>query len=89
MGTYGSMIAYDSYDIEGLKALGKNVTKGDFDEPDYDATEKRRLKKTYEIIDNNKQALAQSVTDIKATYGVEYTIFKVLDMILWEYGATL
>lgn len=88
MGTYGSMIAYDSYDIEGLKALGKNVSKCDFDEPDYDATEKRRLKKTYEIIDNNKQALAQSVTDIKATYNKDYTVFKVLDMDLWWYGAT-
>ena len=84
MGTYGCVIAYDSYDNKGLRALGvKTPNKLDLS---------TLLTKTYDIIHDNKDLFKDIMGDMK-TYidpetskPVNYTVFKVLDMILWEYG---
>ena len=44
------------------------------------------LQNTCEIITARKEEFKKLMADIQAKYGVQYTAFKVLDMILWSYG---
>ncbi len=77
MGTYGCVIAYDTYDCAGLKQFGMRVSEGS-------KLEKEILEKTRAIIvdpKNNFQAIMEQVRK-----KVNYTPFKVLDMILWIEG---
>lgn len=77
MGTYGCVIAYDSYDMKGLRALGVRAPQK--------LEMKTLLEKTYSIIDRNRNEFKSVMKDMEQ-YPVKYTAFKVLDMILWEYG---
>lgn len=77
MGTYGCTIAYDSYDMKGLRALGVKAPQNQ--------EMRNLLGKTCDIFTENKNVFMNIMQDMKR-YGVNYTAFKVLDMILWIYG---
>ena len=78
MGTYGCVIAYDSYDQNAMRAIGVSVSQ-DLE---------KLLKNTYNIIVDHKKEFDAIMENMKQ-YQVNYTVFKVLDMILWEYGKRL
>ncbi len=85
MGTYGCIPAYDMYDKKALKALG-------FKAP---SKIKTALPNTFKIILENREFMEDAMKDIKNNKEYEdndthdtanCTVFKLLDMILWEYG---
>ncbi len=77
MGTYGCVIAYDSYDMKGLRALGVKAPQNQ--------DMRTLLENTCNIFTQNKNVFTDIMQDMKQ-YDVNYTAFKVLDMILWIYG---
>lgn len=83
MATYGCVPSYDDYVKKALGQLGAGISRN------AKKLNKNILCSTIDLIKANQAALQAAQDDIKATYDVEYTIFKVLDMILWGYGATL
>lgn len=85
MGTYGCVPAYDTYDQKTLKSLGyKNHYRI-----------KTALPDTYEIVLNNIEVFEKIMDDMKQYIDpetkkpVNYTAFKVLDMMLWIEGEKL
>lgn len=85
MGTYGCVIAYDDYDLKGLDVLGVHTNNAS-------SLSVELLQDTAEIIIDHKEEFEKIMKDME-TYidpetqkPVNYTVFKVLDMILWEYG---
>ena len=92
MGTFGCVIAYDSYDNKALRHLGKFAYGSQkFENETSKEVRKKLLQKTCELIGENDEFLLQTVADINrnmksTSHPVRYTVFKVLDMILWEYG---
>ncbi len=79
MGTYGCVIAYDEYDLKGLNEVNVHTTNNS-------PLNETLLQNTCEIITARKEEFKKLMADIQAKYGVQYTAFKVLDMILWSYG---
>lgn len=77
MGTYGCVIAYDSFDMKGLRAVG--ITS-----PQTKSIEEL-FRETCKLIIRYKNEFLEIMNDMKQ-YKVNYTVFKVLDMILWEHG---
>lgn len=79
MGTLGCTPAVDNFDKDTLKELSGWKTIG-FSE--------KVFKFLWDLA--NTQAVHEKKADIEAEYpDVKYPIFKVLDMILWEYGKRL
>ena len=82
MGTYGCVIAYDTYDQNTLRALGIRISSDMI----------TLLQSTYDIIDSHKDEFKMIMNDMKKHIDsdtkkpVNYTAFKVLDMILWIEG---
>ncbi len=75
MVTYGCALGYDTYVNEALGAMGKRHY-----------SMRPAIEETYELISTEKQNLKKAVEWVKNKYHVDYTVFKILDMILWEYG---
>lgn len=79
MGTYGCVIAYDEYDLKGLNEENVHTTNNT-------SLNETLLQNTCKIITDRKEEFQKLMADIQAKYGVKYTAFKILDMILWIYG---
>ena len=75
MATYGCVIPYDTYDRDALKKLAVNSRFGI-----------NLLDDTCKIITDNGDEFKKIMESIQSEYKVKYTAFKVLDMMLWEYG---
>ncbi len=88
MGTYGCVIAYDDYDIKGLAALGVHTNSAA-------PLSEKLLEDTYGIIIDHKEEFEkimknmETYIDPETKKPVNYTVFKVLDMILWIYGENI
>ena len=82
MGTYGCVIAYDQYDVKGMRAIGVTVS----------SKMDKLLENTYNIVLDNRNSFEKIMEDMKKYVDtdtkkpVNYTVFKVLDMILWSYA---
>lgn len=79
MGTYGCVIAYDEYDQKGLNEVNVYTTNSS-------PLSEKLLQNTCKIITDRKDEFKKLMADVQAHYGVNYTAFKVLDMILWIEG---
>ena len=82
MGTYGCVIAYDDYDLKGLDEEKVHTTNSS-------PLNETLLQDTCNIIINHKEEFKKLMADVQAKYGVKYTAFKILDMILWMEGEKL
>lgn len=81
MGTYGCVIAYDTCDLRGLDQCNVHTSNTS-------PLSEKLLQNTYHIIIEHKEEFKTIMEDMK-TYPVNYTVFKVLDMILWIEGEKL
>lgn len=86
MVTYGCLIPYDRFNNKALKHLHK-FEYGDcrFTVDGSNENRKSLLKKTYEFIKENRD----NFIIIKNKNITNYPVFKIVDMILWEYGKEL
>ena len=98
MATYGCVIPYDDYDRKALAALNRKHysshwdKQGNFEYDEnsrckkYEETEKNLLKDTYNFIIEHREEFLDARTYLEKLKIKNYTSFKVLDMILWQYG---
>ena len=98
MATYGCVIPYDDYDRKALAALNRKHysshwdKQGNFEYDEnsrckkYEETEKNLLKDTYNFIIEQREEFLDARTYLEKLKIKNYTSFKVLDMILWQYG---
>ena len=98
MATYGCVIPYDDYDRKALAALNRKHysshwdKQGNFEYDEnsrckkYEETEKNLLKDTYNFLIEHREEFFDARTYLEKLKIKNYTSFKVLDMILWQYG---
>ncbi len=77
MGTYGCVIAYDRFDCAGLETLGVHVNEQSSLTEDI-------LNDTCRIITNPEYNFQSIIKTVEKD--IRYTVFKILDMILWIEG---
>ena len=97
MATYGCVIAYDDYDCKALEALGRKHyspnwdKQGKFEHDEksrrkkYEEAERGLLEDTYKIITEHRKEFEEAQTYVEKVGASNYTSFKVLDMMLWQY----
>lgn len=100
MATYGCVIAYDDYDCKALAALGRKRTYSNWDKQGefkhdensrrkkYEEAERELLENTYKIITEHKKEFLDARAYMNELKITNYTSFKVLDMMLWQYWKT-
>lgn len=80
MGTLGCTPAVDNFDKETLRALFPGGPKT------YGFTTKT-FERLWALANDNNEILKSAQVRIASNeYGIEYPIFKILDMFLWQYG---